>query len=122
MQWSEEYCPSQEYCKFSDEIKHEMVKSPLHITLAMLSNVCCITHSSIDKVVERTNFSTACYQLIVTVYVLRFMKQLNGRCTEHNPMNPIILHSSEITEAELTRIRVILRNQLYCLTVVTLWS
>ena len=36
---SEEYQPSQEQRKFSDEIKDEMVKNPLYITLVMLNNV-----------------------------------------------------------------------------------
>ena len=44
------------------------------------------------------------------LYVLHFVKQLNGTCTEFNHMNPIILHSSEITEAELTWITVIQLN------------
>ena len=60
--------------------------------------------------IECTDFSSICRLLRVTAYVLCFGKPLKGSPTELNPVNPILLHSSEITEAELAWIRVIQSN------------
>ena len=107
LQQEEQLWPHQEVCESTDEVYIEMLKNSPPITLSMVTNTYCIMQSSIDEIIDCTEYSNFHHLLRVTANVVRFVKILKARIKRDDNFEPGPIRAAEMNEAELIWIRII---------------